>query len=239
MQFILCQCNGFSGPLLDSLHSWYPPWRHQHQQPVYPLSVCIMSALGTFHPPRVSSTRSPHTEDWSEARVCSGLVTYSDIQPVSAVSGSHSRVVTRLMRVVSMYVLNCSASTTIFTVNGSHRNTSYSDAGLKGIFSTHATINKHVDVATCCCCRLLKCNYNFCAQPPLGEVQCMCTTMQCIGKFLQLTEGWDIQLWYKPATVWRKSLTSLLFCYHLDTVSKIKTITIHNKTRLFEDKKRN
>ena len=156
---------------------------------MYPLSVCIMSALGTFHPPRVSSARSPHTEDWSEARVCSGLVTYSDIQPVSAVSGSHSRVVTRLMRVVSMYVLNCSASTTIFTVNGSHRNTSYSDAGLKGIFSTHATINKHVDVATCCCCRLLKCNYNFCAQPPLGEVQCMCTTMQCIGKFLQLTEG--------------------------------------------------
>ena len=69
-------------------------------------------------------------------------------------------------------VLNCSASTTIFTVNGSHRNTSYSDAGLKGIFSTHATINKHVDVATSCCCRLLKCNYNFCAQPPLGEVQC-------------------------------------------------------------------
>ena len=136
-------------------------------------------------------------------------------------------------------VLNCSASTTIFTVNGSHRNTSYSDAGLKGIFSTHATINKHVDVATSCCCRLLKCNYNFCAQPPLGEVQCMCTTMQCIGKFLQLTEGWDIQLWYKPATIWRKSLTSLLFCYHLDTVSKIKTITIHNKTRLFEDKKRN
>ena len=157
---------------------------------MYPLSVCIMSALGTFHPPRVSSTRSPHTEDWSEARVCSGLVTYSDIQPVSAVSGSHSRVVTRLMRVVSMcYVLNCSASTTIFTVNGSYRNTSYSDAGLKGIFSTHATINKHVDVATSCCCRLLKCNYNFCAQPPLGEVQCMCTTMQCIGKFLQLTEG--------------------------------------------------
>ena len=135
----------------------------------------------------------PHTEDWSEARVCSGLVTYSDIQPVSAVSGSHSRVVTRLMRVVSMcYVLNCSASTTIFTVNGSHRNTSYSDAGLKGIFSTHATINKHVDVATCCCCRLLKCNYNFCAQASLGEVQCSavkCTTMQCIGKFLQLTEG--------------------------------------------------
>ena len=139
---------------------------------LYPLSVCIMSALGTFHPPRVSSTRSPHTEDWSEARVCSGLVTYSDIQPVSAVSGSHSRVVTRLMRVVSMYVLNCSASTTIFTVNGSHRNTSYSDAGLKGIFSTHAMINKHVDVATSCCCRLLKCNYNFCAQASLGEVQC-------------------------------------------------------------------
>ena len=154
MQFILCQCNGFSGPLLDSLHSWYPPWRHQHQQPVYPLSVCIMSALGTFHPPRVSSARSPHTEDWSEARVCSGLVTYSDIQPVSAVSGSHSRVVTRLMRVVSMYVLNCSASTTIFTVNGSHRNTSYSDAVWKAysllmLRSINMLMLRHPAAAVC------------------------------------------------------------------------------------------
>ena len=106
---------------------------------------------------------------------------------------------------------------------------------MKGIFSTHATINKHVGVAKSCCCRLLKCNYNFCTQASLGEVQC--SAVQC--KFLQLTEGWDIQLWYKPATIWRKSS---IFCFVIIWTLSLKlrkTITTHNKVGLFEDKRRN